>query len=760
MNDPTPTAARPKRPSLLLGGAHLAALWALAFVQPMLSLLGGNPEFFVARGNTAGQIIIYVFALTLVPPLVGLGLEALARLVSRNAQWGLHLGLMTLTGAALLLQLLKDRLTWPAGILIAISLIAATAGVYAYSRWRFPRSFMDILTIAPVLVLIVFFFFSSSSRLILPREQPKPVKVNINKPAPVVMVILDELPVASLETPDGKIDASRFPAFAEVANHSTWYRNATGAAAYTPLAVPAIMSGRDPSHSDLPIAADYPHSIFTLLGDSYRMNVMESATRICPATLCPNEPEIPKGSLGDLFGDLWIVSRLLLLPDSLTRNLPDVTQTFSDFGDAGSGSNTGSGSLDTGVVPEPTPPDGPGSANGTGTGTFGEPGSGITPRTGQGSARRIGRLFAASSNVDEFDRVNRFDRNLKRGQERTLDLIHIEKPHYPWRHIPDGQRYSNLASEWGGLLPNDGEWETLLPVTNIALQRHLLETGYTDTLLARIIGRLKETGLWDRAMIIVTADHGAAFIPRVQRRTAVKRNLGQVAPVPLFIKSPGQTEPDEVFRHTCATEILPIIAAELGIEYPWSRPECAEDRVRMLNSPAGQAAGSLRRVVIQRRMLIDRIAELFGSGDGWQPVYQFGEYRRQLMNRKVKSLRVDDSTPLPGSERAQPERRNLVKVYDPAAPTLHGLLQRGLVRRIGQNQTLAIAVNGVIRALGTTFKDGISDVPGYSILLPPDAMKAGFNRVDIYLVQQDGRRLKLIYDGSEPLPGQPRQDGG
>ncbi len=39
------------RPSVLLGVAHLTALWALAIVQPMLSLLGDSPEFFVTRSK-------------------------------------------------------------------------------------------------------------------------------------------------------------------------------------------------------------------------------------------------------------------------------------------------------------------------------------------------------------------------------------------------------------------------------------------------------------------------------------------------------------------------------------------------------------------------------------------------------------------------------------------------------------------------------------------------------------------------------------
>lgn len=715
-----------------MGGAHLAGLWALAFVQPMLSLLGDNPEFFVARGNTTGQIVVYALALTLVPPLVGLGLEALARMVGRDAQWGLHLGLMTLVGACFLLQLLRDRLDLPAGILIVLCLLAAAAGVYAYSRWRFPRAFMDVLTVAPVLILAVFFLFSSTSRLILPREEPKPVNVEVTEPAPVVMVIFDEFPVASLMTPDHELDATRYPAFAELAAESTWYQDATAAAAYTPLAVPALLSGREPSHEDLPIAADYPHTLFTLLGGSYRLQVMEAATRLCPEELCPGEGDAPHGSLSELFDDLYVVSRHLLLPESMRRNLPDVANTFSGFaGDAPEEH------LTEGTATGPT---------GT-SGATGPTGATLPARTGQGAARRLGRQFALRSNADEFDRVNEFNRKLEPDQERTLDLIHIEKPHYPWRHIPDGQRYTNLAGEWSGLLPNDGPWQAGRRPVDIALQRHLLEVGYTDTLLARIIKRLKRTGLWDRAMVVVTADHGGAFIPHVMRRTAVPENLGEIAPVPLFIKQPGQTEPETVSGRTCATDVLPIIADGLGIDYPWEETPCPADRVKVLNSPTGEASAPTEKVMRQRQVLIDHIEERFGTGGGWQPVFQSGPHD-DLVGRRVSRLRANRTL---GKYRVLPERRNLVKRYDPAAPTLHGLLQRGLTKRFGEDRVLAVAVDDVIEAVGWTFKDGMGLGPGYSILLPPDALEAGFNKVDIYLVERNGRLLQKVYDGSGRL---------
>ncbi len=698
----------------------------------MLSLLGNNPEFFVARGNSAGQIIIYSLVLAFVPPLIGLALEALAQLISKNLRWGLHLLLMTLVGACFLLEVIKGALEWPAGVLIAIALLLAALGVYAYSRWRFPRAFMDILSAAPVIILIVFFCFTSTSRLILPREQPDPVDVTVKDPAPVVMVIFDEFPTASLMNDDEEVDGTRFPAFADLASDSTWYENATGAAAYTPLAVPSILTGEEPSQDNLPIASDYPHNIFTLLGKSYKLRVMESATQICPEDLCPDSDiGSDDAKLGDLFSDLNVVSQHLLLPDSMRRNLPEVSATFSEFTDETS--DPEDSGLETGA---------------TGlTGPTGETTVEPTERTGQGAARKLGRLFALRSSVDEFERINQFVDGFQPGQKESLDMIHVEKPHYPWRHLPNGQRYSNLTGEWSGLLPNDGPWMAPPKIVDIALQRHLLEVGYTDTLLGRITGQLKKLGLWDEAMVVVTADHGAAFQTRIPRRAAVRENMGEIASVPLFIKAPGQSSPEVVRKHTCATDILPEIAEQLAIEYPWDVVDCPEDQVTVVNSPNGEATIDFDSMLKQRRRLVDRIQRVFGTDVGFGPTYRFGP-KKDLIGTKVSDL--NDIGKRSGM-RAEPERPNSVKQYDPSSPSLNGLLQRGYMEKIQKNKVLAVAVDGVIQAVGWTFKDGLGSGPGFSILLPPDSLKRGFNRVDIYMLK-GGKKIQLVHDGSKPLP--------
>jgi hypothetical protein len=287
-------------------------------------------------------------------------------------------------------------------------------------------------------------------------------------------------------------------------------------------------------------------------------------------------------------------------------------------------------------------------------------------------------------------------------------------------------------------------------IVDIAMQRHLLEVGYTDTLLAQIIARLKATGLWNEALIVVTADHGAAFQSKVPRRAATAENMGEIASVPLFIKGPGQTRPEVTDERTCSTDILPMISTELGIQYPWDEAECDPDEVTVANSPSGQGTSTPEEMLKQRqKFLIDRIQRVFGTGHGWGPYYRFGPHK-ELIGKKVKSLNVD---PL-ARWRTIPDERNAVKNYDPTSPTLRGLLQRGLTKRFGEDRVLAVAVDGVIQAVGWTFKDGSGRGPGYSILLPPESLKAGFNRVDMYLLEEDGGRLVQVYDGSKPLPAE------
>ncbi len=148
---------------------------------------------------------------------------------------------------------------------------------------------------------------------------------------PVVLVVMDELDANMLMNSKQRIDRTRYPNFAALARTSTWYRNATTVSGQTSDAVPALLAASRPRSDALPVAADYPNSVFRLLGESHAMRVTETATELSPSasagpTYATVRAEAPRAGLR-----LSVVSLHLLLPEGLRRDLPAVDRTFGDF---------------------------------------------------------------------------------------------------------------------------------------------------------------------------------------------------------------------------------------------------------------------------------------------------------------------------------------------------------------------------------------------------------------------------------------------
>ena len=120
-------------------------------------------------------------------------------------------------------------------------------------------------------------------------------------------------------------------------------------------------------------------------------------------------------------------------------------------------------------------------------------------------------------------------------------MKHALLPHGPWVYLPSGQRSRPEGPE---LLPGmqtvPGFYDDYL--TDHNEQRYLLQLGFVDRLLGRLVARLKSQGMYDDTLIVVTADHGFAWQVGVPTRRSVTRsNVNELGPVPLFVKAPGQT---------------------------------------------------------------------------------------------------------------------------------------------------------------------------------------------------------------------------
>lgn len=693
MSDRADSVAPLKAPSIFMGGLHLAALWALAILQPLLNLLGNNPDFFVARDNTAGQIIVFVLLLAFLPPLVATGIEALVNILSGSARWIVHLGFCAVLFAAFSVQILKQFADGPAWPMIILGCVFGGLLTWAYARARFMRSMTDILIVAPVVVLVSFFFFSGASELTTSPEEVSAKQVTASEPAPVVMVIFDEFPAGSLMTPEWNINPKRFPNFAALKQTSTWYRNAATDASYTAIAVPSILTGKEADRDRLPIAADHADSVFTLLGGAWKTHAVEPITQLCTEETCGQREggDSMGEALASLYTDLRAVTAHLLLPSDMGSSLPDISQSFQGFG----GSQVDS--VERGKARQ-----------------------WVAERLGEGGA-----ALSAETDVDTF--ISTLPTT---GQ--TFDFVHVEKPHYPWTHYPSGLDYTEGSEDFRNFI-TDTDWTGNDYLSDRARQAHLLEVGFTDRLLGRIISAIKNRGRWKETLFVVTADHGAAWTRDSNRREAEPQTMGQISMVPLFIKAPGQTAGKVVDRPTCTTEAVPEMARILGIDLPWQPAECDRKTIRIDNGTGPLITASFANTIEQRQVYIDDMARLFG-GDGtpWLRAFEWGEASSLI---GMKASRLADPA---GSSQAVASLRPeaFTSRFDPETVFNPVLRQRGTVAGLDEGASLAVAVNGRVAAVGQTYED--DGRMRYSILLPETALAAGGNRIAIYEI---ARRL-------------------
>ena len=72
-------------------GLHLAALTSFAIAQQYFEPLADGPDFFIERGATSLDVLVFALGFVIVPPLLLLAAEALAGLVHERVRDALHL---------------------------------------------------------------------------------------------------------------------------------------------------------------------------------------------------------------------------------------------------------------------------------------------------------------------------------------------------------------------------------------------------------------------------------------------------------------------------------------------------------------------------------------------------------------------------------------------------------------------------------------------------------------------------------------------
>ena len=184
-------------------------------------------------------------------------------------------------------NVLKQLTSW-SGVLLAVGATLLAAGAAAaYVRLPPARQFLRFGS-AALPAFVALFLFASPVADLLWEDVGVAAGADGDRSPPIVMVVLDELPLASIVDSSGRLDAEAYPGLARLAGATTWYRNTTAVSGTTWYSVPSALSGQFPTNR-LPTVADWPDNLFTLVGDDYSFEVQEAITGLCPLERCPRQ---------------------------------------------------------------------------------------------------------------------------------------------------------------------------------------------------------------------------------------------------------------------------------------------------------------------------------------------------------------------------------------------------------------------------------------------------------------------------------------
>lgn len=702
---PAPNAEAWRAASGVREALHFAGLWALAVAQPLFDLLSRSPEFFVAHDTLPGDLLGLVALLCLAVPA---GWLAVLRLCRRGGPRvhavaaGAGVGVLT---AVVALAAVKQVAVWSVEASFGVAAVCGALAGAGYVRAPAVRLFATFLSPAALVAPAVFLLQPAIAPLLSAARDagPPPAAIDIDDPPPVAVVVFDQLPLVSLLNREREVDRGLYPNFAALADEATWFRNASAVSGWTQWALPAIVTGDYPAAGRLPVASDHPDNLFTLLGSRYRLHVLEPLTGLCPETLCASHRPGAGVRLAALLSDLSVVYLHAVLPHDLADRLPPVTATWHNF------------AADDSML-------------------------------GRWNAQRERDRDAMATNYIASIAPPAGD------ARPPLHFMHVLLPHEPWVYLPDGRRHTWLPHVVGlaGELWRDDTWAVTLDY-----QRHLLQVQHADALLGALLDRLRTVGLRDDALIVVTADHGASLRPGAPFRLPSAEHFADVAAVPLFIKRPGQRHGVVADANVETIDVLPTIAAALGIRLPWSTDGSNVLAAGLPARPAktifrheahdpvhgpGDLGTAIARSVAHKY-------ERFENGDPARP--RLGEHDA-IVGVPVAELASDGLAPFDIVIDTLPALRDV----DPEADFVPARIIGGIIPRGPQSTIppLAVAVNGVVAAVTRVYSfPAFGHALPWEALVAPALLRPGANDVGVFAIRRGPAGTAVLHEAPETI---------
>ncbi len=673
---------------------EILGLATIALTQPVLDVFGRDPGTFIIRGVEGFEIVAFAVLVALLPASVLFGFELLVGRVSRQRPLT-HLLICTVLGALAIYGIVRQAVDAQPIAYLLLLVFAEVVMVVLWLGVPSVRQLARYLCFATPVFVLSFLLMSPVADLVLPGGQDvTSTGEGARAGGPVVFIVFDELPVASLLDGEGQVDAASFPGFARLADGSTWFRNNTTVAPDTIQAVPAVVTGRYPTDARYAIAGTYPESVFTALGGDYRMQAFEVVTKLCPGSLCRGEAAVSGGG-------------------GLVSLLGEATSVWLDrasFDDAAR-------QVQLEVVGD-SPEDAPG--------PIGE--------------RFVSSLAGsmAAAQTEGFG-------------DRRLDYLHLLLPHRPFQYLPSGVSY---AGEDPSRSFGDSSYADPA-AAEAARDRHLLQLQYADSILSDILDELERLGTLEETTIVVTADHGAAFTVGSHRRGVTAENWPEILWTPFFIKAPGQVDGAVIDEPTRSIDVVPTLLDVLDVDAPWEldgvsgfepRPDEYHERVIIQDWKESvlHPAGDDEFLVFDPAEGYPRVLASgpFGSGEDHDlRVLRRGEHGA-LVGQQVSALPAGEPTSFTGQLDGVDELRSidLTRARLPLYRTGALSTDRPVQVAVAVDGSIAAVVPNQARAGGRS---------ALWVLLSDALVGDGVQRVDLYAVSGEpgGEELRPIPAG-------------
>ncbi len=625
-------------------------LCAMVLAKPLFDLLLTHPEYLVVNRIEPTTLYVFVVGIALALPLALTLIVESAAIISNRLRTRLRSTLVAGLLGVFALQLASRVQFLPVGIIpifavtVAILVVVGTALTYGRVR-ALP---LTLVVLSPVGILFpVLFLANPVIRDVLHPDQMPTAwlggaqATSLESKPPIFMLVFDEFSLVDLLDSSGQIDAGRFPNFAGLASNSTWYSNTTTVRHATTWAIPAILTGRRAKDAALPRYDHYPENIFSLLEGHYNFHVVEPVTELYKANTHPQIEESTDSArgLGALTQDMGVVFLHFSLPEAYRQYLPSISSSWGGF---------------------------VGSARDKSPVFMGDEEREHAKKVQEAryvnhlmKSNRLGLVMSFISSIDAYP----LD---------TLHFLHVLLPHRPSIHLPSGRVYTQAAVRGVHEEQAQKSWVGPQHLVDRLHQAHLLQLAMVDTLVGRLIMRMKNLGIYDESLLVVVADHGVSFQEGVSNRRPSPINYGDLAFVPLLIKYPNQHNGVLDESNVETIDILPTIADAIGAAAGWGfdgrsliDSSAAPRPIKVLKLKADRGFNySEEQYLKAKREALERNRRAFSLDDPRADLYRYGP-GLELVGRSVSELESRDNCKVRSSSLTYFQQVNLNYGYLP-----------------------------------------------------------------------------------------------